>query len=410
MKRLTILIAAFALALMPAKAETPFAIPEGFPRLVLDREDISVMKHNALSGEEPYAGAWKALQERLEVCFEKDWAPAVYDGEDSHAFYQSCIRSGDYARDLAIAYHISGDRKYAHKAVEIMDLWTSSEPLPGSWFDPEIRYPNTGMEVARSMFPFLYAYDLLRADDLVPQASIEKFENWLKVLLPHIKEGARRWEANDYFGKQYYQNHIAADAMGLMSWGIILGDEALVSYALDSEENPRDVKDVIEGLILMEGQKPYINEPVIVKTEDGEIMDRYRHFSLGGHYKDYKTKPNRGLQYCGLSSTLLVACAEMGRMIGVNLYGWTAETGECVKLPLLYYADFYILKDTVIKNGFYSGEDSWINSNDTTNYSLWEIAHCRYPDEHKFKDVLEANERGSKVLHLFGPVTLTHGR
>ena len=42
MKRLTILIAAFALALMPAKAETPFAIPEGFPRLVLDREDISV--------------------------------------------------------------------------------------------------------------------------------------------------------------------------------------------------------------------------------------------------------------------------------------------------------------------------------------------------------------------------------
>ena len=99
-----------------------------------------------------------------------------------------------------------------------------------------------------------------------------------------------------------------------------------------------------------------------------------------------------------------------GRMIGVNLYGWTAETGECVKLPLLYYADFYILKDTVIKNGFYSGEDSWINSNDTTNYSLWEIANCRYPGEQKFEDVLEANDRGSMPLHLFGPVTLTHGR
>lgn len=387
-----------------------FRIPESFPRLVMSREDISVMQENVASGKEPWAGSWKKLQDRLSVCFKNGWKPKVYTGSHSFEFYQAAIESGCYARDLAIAYHISKDLKYADKSLEIIDAWTFQKEPAGTWFDPEIRYPNTGMEVARASFAFLYAYDLLRADNLVPGKSIVKFEEWLRILLPHIKEGARRWEDSGYFGEQFYQNHIAADAMGLLAFGIILKDEELVRYALDSEENPRDVRDVIEGLILMAGQAPYKNEPVIVRTEDGEIMDRYRHFIMGGHYKDYKTLPNRALQYCGLSSIILTAYGEMGRSIGADIYGYKASSGENLKLPLMYYADFYIGKNTVIKNGFYSGEDGWINRNEYSTYCLWEIAHCRFPEEPKFKEVLESNERGSMYLHLFGPVELTHGR
>lgn len=391
-------------------AATPFEIPESYPRLVLSREDIQTMRTNVASGKDPWACSWNNLQKNISSCFETGWSPVVYNGENSLDFYKACTRSGELARNLAIAYHITLDRKYADKAVYIIDCWTSALPVAGTWFNPEIRYPNTGMEVSRAMFPFLYAYDLLRAADLVPSQTIDRFEAWLRILLPHILEGARRWEENDYFGHQYYQNHIVAEAVGIMAIGIVLGDATLVEYALDSDENPRDVKEIIEGIILMDGQPPYENEPVIIRTEDGEIMDRYRHFSMGGHYKDYMTHPNRALQYCGLSSTLLVACAEMGRMIGVDLYDWSAETGECIKLPLMYYADFYIGKNTVIKSGFYAGEDRWINANDTATFSLWEIAHCRYPDEKKFTEVLATNNRGSMDLHLFGPVILTHGR
>ena len=393
-----------------AKPSIQFNIPKTFPRLILSRDDINQMRKNVESGKEPWSCSWKSLQKRLAACFDDGWKPSVYTGSNSFEFYLAAIKDGDYARDLAIAYHISHEKKYADKAIGIIDAWTFAEKPAGTWFDPEIRYPNTGMEVSRASFAFMYAYDLLRADNLMSKASVAKFEDWMRILLPHIKEGARRWEESGYFNHQYYQNHIAADAMGLLAMGITLNDKELVRYALDSEENTRDVKDVIEGLILMDGQSPYKYEPVDIRTEDGEIMDRYRHFIIGGQYKDYKTKPNRALQYCGLSSIILVACGEMGRSINAGIYGYTAPTGENIKLPLMYYADFYIGKSALIKNGLYAGEDDWINRNIYATYCLWEIAHCRFPEEPKFKEVLDHNSRGSMTLHLFGPVELTHGR
>ena len=241
-----------------------------------------------------------------------------------------------------------------------------------------------------------------------PNVRSLQFKDWLRILLPHIKEGARRWHENDYFGKQYYQNHIVAEVVGLMSIGIILRDNELVNYAYDGEKNPRNAKNVIEGMILMNGQPPYIGEPGSWPTHDGEIMDRYRHFVLTHH--GYTTKPNRALQYVGLSTNLMMITAEMGRLNGFDLYNYVAPAGENIKLPLLFYADFYIVKDASIKGGFYEGEDSWINHNDQAVFTLWEVAHARYPEEKIFNEVLRKNERASRKLHLLGPVLLTHGR
>lgn len=397
-------------AAAPARERVMVSIPESHSRLILSAEEIAVMRENALSGREPWHGSWQDLQGRLEECFRPGRQAGVYTGDNSHDYYLAATRDGSFARDLAMAYHISGEERYARKALEIIECWMEPDPMPGTLFDPAVRYPNTGMEVARATFPFLYAYDLLCAGDQVPDSTCDRFGDWLRTLLPHVSEGARRWQENDWFDRQYYQSHIAAEVLGLMSMGIILRDEELVSYSVDCELNARDALDVIEGVILMEGQNPYYREPVDIPPADGEIMDRYRHFSLGGHYGDYVTQPGRGLQYCGLTSAILVTLGEMGRLNGADLYGWTAPSGECIKLPLLYYADFYIQKTTLIKSGFYAGEDDRINTNDTATFCLWEVARCRFPEEEMFRRVLETNERGSMTLHLLGPVTLTHGR
>lgn len=386
------------------------SLSDSHPRLVMSREDIAVMKSNVASGEEPYAGAWERLEERVDRYLESGRKIRPYTGDDSYLFYKAAIRDGEYARDLSIAYHITGNKDYAAKATDIIAAWCDPANGAGAYFDHEIRYANTGMVVARSSFVFMYAYDLLMADSLIPEAVGENFRNWLRTLLPHIREGARRWEENDYFGQQYYQNHIAADALGQLAMGVMLGDENLVKYALCSEENPRDVLDVIKGCILMKGETPNIGEPVDIPVEDGEIIDRYRHFILGGHYKDYKTKPNRALQYCGLTTTLMVCMAEIMRHNGVDLYSYEAQSGEAIVLPLKYYADFYIQKNTVIKSGFYSGENDWINKNEQATFALWEVASCRYPQVEIFRDVLDVNDRTSANLHLLGPVSLTHGR
>jgi len=380
------------------------------PRLIMSRQDISQMLENINSGAEPWNETWIEFKRVVDNYLSPSWKTDVYNGSDVTIFYSKTIRDASASRDLALAYHITKDKKYAEMSILILEAWLAPEILPGSYFDPEIAYPNMGMMVARSTFPFLYAYDLLMADKLVSEKTQVRFAEWMRTCEIRIKEGAKRWEETDFFDKQYYQNHLVADAMGLLGIGIVLNDRELAQYALCSVENQRDVIDLIEGMILIKDQQPYYREPKVMPTQTGEIMDRYRHYAIGGHWKDYVTSPNRGLQYCGLSTILLIINAEMARNNGIDLYKWTAETGENLKLPLDFYADFYITKDASIKGGLYTGENSWINANETTNYSIWEVGYSRYPGEMKFAEVLKKNNRGSHELHLLGPVTLTHGR
>lgn len=386
-------------------------IPDSHPRLVLSMEDIETMKANVASGAEPWKSAWENLRKRDSVYFKESWAPQPYNGDNSWTFYERAISDGEAARDCAIAYLISGDVAYAAKSLSIIEAWSNMEPASGHWFDPEIRYPNTGMQVARASFGFMYAYDLLCIDGSVPEESCRAFEDWVRVLLPHIKEGAARWAENDYFDKQYYQNHIAADVLGTMAVAITTGDEELLRYAVDSPENQRDARDVIEGCILMNGQQPYYREPLAIPTCDGEIIDRYRHYVIGGQYQDYKTKPNRALQYCGLTSSILMLIGEMGRLNGVDLYSYVAPEGENLILPMKYYAQFYISHESGIKSGLYAGENDFINRpGGTANFALWELANCRWPGNKLFETVLSANDRTDTYMHLVGPATLTHGR
>lgn len=394
---------------MVSGQELKIKISEKHPRLILSKSDIAQMKKNVKSNKEPWKSGWSNFQQELAKYMQPQWKPKVYSGADVTKFYEMTINNASAARDLAIGYHISGNIEYAKQSIKILEAWLAPDTLPGSYFDPKIAYPNLGMMVARSTFPFLYAYDLLMADKLVSEKTQQRFAEWMRICEKRIKEGAKRWKDNDYFDKQYFQNHLAGDAMGLLGIGIVLNDNNLAQYALCSKENDHDVLDLIEGIILMKDQAPYYREPIQKPTQTGEIMDRYRHYEIGGQWQDYVTKPDRGLQYAGLSTILLMISAEIAKNNGVDLYKWKAPTGENIKLPLDFYADFYITKNASIKGGFYTGENSWINVNNSTTHAIWEVAFRRYPSEKKFAEVLKTNKRGSQELHILGPVILTHG-
>ncbi len=385
------------------------AFPER-PRLVLSASDLVELREHVESEKQPWKWAWENLQKDAERYMAEKFQPMPYFGPDSKKCYDVLMRDAYAARDLAIAYYASGEKRYAEKAAMILAAWLPREgPLPGTAFDPELNYSSLGMLAARSIFPYLYAYDLLKGGGMIPEGADARLEEWLRSRAEQIREGARRWKDNDYFDKQYYQNHIVADAMGLMAIGITLGDEQMVRYAVDSPGNERDLKDLIAGIILMEGEKPYYREPGDWPVQTGEIADRYRHFEIGGHYKDYVTKPNRGLQYCGLSTTLLMIAAEMGRLNGIDLWGYVAPGGETLRLPLEFYSGFYYLKSDTIQGGFYTGEKPWINGNESCTWTMWEVGNKRLPGEKKFEAVLEANRGGKYMpLHLLGPVALTH--
>lgn len=384
-------------------------IKDTYPRLILSRSDIKTMRQNALSGKEPYKSCYELLAKKGAKAVEGKWTPSAYIGDDGYALFKHSQRDGGMARDLAILWQITKKPSYAEAAVKILQTWTETEEWPGIRINDSTDGGNGGMLASRSIFPFLYAFDLLMADNLVPQQTCDRFYEWIRALVPVIKEGEHRWKFNNYYDRQYFQNHLAAATMGLFSIAVILRDEALLKYSFDCRDNERDVLDLIQGCILMEGDDPYYREPEYHPVCNGEVYDRYRHFELGGHYKDYVTKPDRGLQYCNLTGSLLVIIAEICRNNGLDLYGWTGEHGERIPLIWSHYARYYATHNC--SGSIYSGEEWYININDEATSAFWEVANARFPGNPDYESVLAANDRVKRCeMHLFGPVVLTHGR
>ena len=407
-----ILILLFFLATMLSCTVTGEKHPKirsTWPRLILSKTDIATMRRNALSGKEPYKTCYEALSAEGKTVLDGEWVPDVYTGDDGMSFYLHCQRDGGMTRNLAILWQITKDPAYADAAAGILQAWTEDDEYPGIRINDSTDGGNGGMLASRGIFPFMYAYDLLMADGRLPRQLCLRFEGWLRALVPVIKEGERRWKFNNYYDRQYFQNHLAAATVGLFSIAVMLRDEGLLNYSFDSRDNERDVLDLVQGSILMEGDDAYYREPGDWPVHDGEVYDRYRHFSMGGHYKDYVTKQDRGLQYCNLTGSLLVIAAEICRNNGFDLYGWTGEHGERIPLIWEHYARYYSTHDC--SGSIYEGEEWYININDEATSAFWEIANARFPGNQDYVSVLAANDRTKySNMHLFGPVVLTHGR
>ncbi len=361
-------------------------------------ESLDRMRERVAAGRDPWRRAAAKLVEEAEDALESGVDPDPYTGRHSLEFYHAAIRQGERARLYAYGWLVSGDAGLAEAGIAYLAAWAGADPPPASDFDPEIRYPNTGMEVARAAIPFLEAYDLLAAHRSWDDGDRADVETWFRSLVDPILQGKERWQKNDYFNRQYFQNHLTAHTMGLAAIGYALGDRDLVQYALDHPDNDRDYKTLIEGMILMPGDETHHREPDDAPPpEKGEIADRYRHY----------TAPDRGLAYTHLSLSQLLYIAEMAWNNGVDFYSYEAEGGENLKLPLRFYADFYRTRDAGLHHGLYRGERF------QDFYPLiYEIANRRYPDTPEIVALLRSLDRLEVPRHphayFFYPV-LTHG-
>ncbi|HBG28047.1 MAG: hypothetical protein A2Y10_17625 [Planctomycetes bacterium GWF2_41_51] len=384
-------------------------ITEEHPRLLLKQSDLVTIKQRVNQREEPWYSNWAVLKSNIDDHIEKGKKPNPYTGDDNRVgFFPACREDSGYARDLAMAYWITGEKKYADESLKMLLGWAQNAPLPGADFDPNISYPALGMAVARGSLSFIWTYDLLYNYSGFTPEQKKVVENWFQLLLSHIKTGAKRWEENDYFDKQYYQNHAAAHTLGMAALGYALGDEELVRYALDSVDNSKDMLDLIEGCILMRGETPYYREPDF-QVHDGEIYDRYRHFQMEGHYRDYVTKPNLGLRYSHLTLLLLTTAAEIAYNNGVDLYSYTAPSGENLELCFDFYADFFRLKDDSLRGGFYSGEKDCLTQEETGE-CLFELGHKHYPSNKAVKLLLQSADRIRGEVAILGKASLYFGQ
>lgn len=395
------------------------AVPSVFPdhpRLILNQNEIEVIKARIEAGQQPHLSVWSNLSKQCAV----GYTAVPYTGTVPRDFTGRAQTEGGKALDYALVYRLGGQTVHADRAVAILTAWAQTVPLPGTALVNE-GGAGFGMFVSRGVFPMIYAADLLwdyPGFDGSPKAA---FITWMQALVPLIEESIADWEANDYFNKQYYQNHLVAHALGLAAIGNLLGDPVMVQRAYDSADNPRDFRELIAGTILMPGDAVCIRETSgnLDKVppggwpapEAGEIYDRYRHH----------TAPLRGLQYSYLSLSLLSTMAETGRHLGLDLWRTTAPGGENLLLSHEYYSDFYRLKDARIKSGFYAMGgpytlNDYTGSDETfrlglagDNGAVFEMGYSRFPASLPLRRFLQVSGRPVPKDPLLGPLSLTHG-
>lgn len=357
------------------------------PSLLFNEDELSSLKT-----------AFSSPTGSLEIAFDSlillsdeglSFTPFPYTGTVPMDFYLNLKTASAIARDLAIAYQLTENVDYAEKAVAIIDAY--ADACTGIQYDREA---GTSMLIARSLYPLLCAYDLLKGDSTLTTSVQDAAIDWFEGLVPQMVEGVTHWEENDYFNKQDYQNHLVSHLLGLFALGYVLEDDALVQYATDSPQNPRDLYEMITGIIFMEGDTPcHREDPNAAAPEDGEIYDRYRH----------RTGPVRGLQYAHLSLTQLGLIARMCGNNGLDVFGHVTPTGEHLKLSYDYYSDFYRLMESCIKTNFYCGETHRIGrASDIPG--MFEIGFNAYPTSQPIVDLIQSGvyNRGTSYVEILG--------
>jgi len=256
-----------------------------------------------------------------------------------------------------------------------------------------------GLNVGILATAFAHAYSL--AYPAMAERDHAHMEKWLRFLAGEIKEGHEAWVKHNYYSRQLFNNHLSGHNVGLAAIGFALRDRALVDYALDSPDNPRDFKEMINGTLLMPGKPASQFAPGDRSREcaPGEIYDRYRVATI-------RKGKGFGLGYAFVHLALLTQTAEMAYHNGIDLFSYTGPHGENLRLSFEYYADFLVADDSSIKGGYYRNNMVPLNS-----VYIYEIANVRYPGTPKILEVLLKCNRLVDNPALLGRATvLTHGR
>lgn len=384
------------LALTLLLAETAVALPPD-PRIECDAAMLERARERIATKTEPFYSYWQLAKADAAESLKLPPKPCL--SRDSLVFHGEAQTQGIAARLLAYQWRLDDDESAGAHAVALLDAWSSSNPLPGTDFDPTIRFPNSGMDVVRGMLPFVAAYDLLRGHPAMTPDIDRRIRDWFRALVPVVKEGIQRWETNDDFGGQHFQNHHVAHTLGLALFGAALDDKSLIQLALDSPDNPKDFKELISGLILMPGDEPLgglHGKPL----HAGELDDRVR------------TSSGAGLTYCHLSMTLLLYTAEvLSRATGQDLVNWTAPGGENLRLPFTFYSDFWRLKNAGLHGGYYERDQPHIQDN-APFLGVFEVALHHWPDVPNLKAIVRSTNRPQTPrswLGYHGLPLLTHG-
>lgn len=319
-------------------------------------------------------------------------------------------RETGMARDLALAYSISGYKPFARNAERFLLAWERKGQLV-NMYDFNIDFGNGSFDGMTSDGfcgdrPWNFAldvmwqtYGLINASDtylLLKQGGYE-FKNeelvrsWIRELSEAVNSSFHAWTrwADEHRGASSYvryrsDNHLSWCLAGLMAAGIALDDGDLIAYVLEGKqwkdskagvyENPSSLKAIID--LAIEG--------------DGENRGRL-------YEEKIKRKPPVGYSFFHLWPMTLVAV--MADRHGIeDVWEFKGEDGAGLKEAYERYAEYILERrdsprqeQEGSRNGY-----AW----------LYEIASSVWSDEASFAEARDTGNRTKYIRQSVGPVRL----
>lgn len=208
------------------------------PSLILTQADIDAIKARLAAEQAPQTAAWATFttggSSKVEAAMAA--APAVVNGAvtgATGAALAALDSQGKYARDVALAYVITGTESYAEKARDYLTTWAATH-TPIAYIDPASKFD--GSYLSHGAFMFAYAYDLTRAgaaySDADHSAIISYFNAFLDCLLTYDAYLRTEWgitqdphedayEWNAALGYQIHDRYVAQDCTMLDAVAIL---------------------------------------------------------------------------------------------------------------------------------------------------------------------------------------------
>lgn len=335
--------AAAALGLGVASLASSFAVPADIKDvcsvgLFVNPTQLSMAR--ARVGDDAFAPAWRWLEGRLGAA-SRGKAIDVYRGRSSWSFADRArtdlVQAGALALFAALSVEearrdaaIKTARRLLAKWVAEVPEFADDDPMDGRSRTAESMrdYAGEGLYLSLVAIGVGHAYHLLRCHSELPEKEEVAIRTWLKKVADKILVARSRWADSGYFGGQFANNHLAMHNAAVYSIGVLTKRQHLMRWAYDSPENPKDFKDLLRDAI-------YDGKETVADARDrvgdvpsrGEIVDRYR-----------MVQGAKGLHYAVFHYAALEMLAEAASNQGVDAYLVTADSGESLIDPLIYYA------------------------------------------------------------------------
>jgi len=404
----------------PTPTPTPTATPTatqaaaGHPSLVVTAADIDAIKSRIAAGSEPEASAWRHFADYYLSGPMRDApqvfaGPAVNPGSDWDHVFDTLGQDGSKARNLAIAYVITGDQKYAVKAREYLVAWalgnTPTTQYDWDHGDPTYDHGATGYHQSYGAFSFAYAYDLTYdsgvysdADRVTVKAWFIKFVDAIQTCNDRIasdwwisqptRTAPYHWDATKFYYPR--DTYVGGDAAVLsqtarLAMAHVVGYKAAEDNILNDSSNVLNLENMLNSALTPK------NDGDGVAGHPNPVPHVYieASWSSGGGMFDYMTYNTRALD-------ILVTMAQNS--------GWSATNVADARVKL-YNTWSYLARF------FGPNAEPDFNPTDVINLNAclprFTLAYHEFGGT-RLRDILDSGPRATYYEpQLLGPVTLT---